>query len=119
MPKTTSEKIESVQEQIKQLENQKRRLIQAQKEHERKTRTKRLIERGALLESLIPDASTLSNDQIKTILVRAFRTDNARQNIASRNVVQPESASPRTVNRVNANSNVAAPDTSEWRTYTP
>ncbi len=36
MSKTTLEKIESVQEQIRQLENQKKKLVQQQKERERR-----------------------------------------------------------------------------------
>ena len=61
MAKTMEERIESVQAQIRQLENQKKRLMQEQKERARKARTKRLIERGAILESLIPEADTFTN----------------------------------------------------------
>ena len=73
MAKTTEERIESVQEQIRQLENQKKQLMAQQKERERKARTKRLIERGAILESLIPDADTFTNEQIKAFLEKTIR----------------------------------------------
>lgn len=39
----------------------------------RKKRTHRLIERGAILESFIEEASEKSNEEIKEILQRAFR----------------------------------------------
>ena len=73
MAKTTAEKIQSVQEQIQQLENQRKKLMQEQKDQARKARTKRLIERGAILESLIPDADTFTNEEIKTFLEKALR----------------------------------------------
>jgi hypothetical protein len=42
------------------------------KEEKRRSRTHRLIERGAILESLIPDAEAYSNEQIQHILRIAF-----------------------------------------------
>ena len=42
------------------------------KEETRRSRTHRLIERGAILESLIPDAEAYSNEQIQHILRIAF-----------------------------------------------
>ena len=63
-----TEKIISIEERIAQLENQRKQLIQKQKADERKARTKRLIERGAILESLIDGAEELTNDQISHIL---------------------------------------------------
>lgn len=38
------------------------------KEEKRRSRTHRLIERGAILESILPDAESYSNDEIKHIL---------------------------------------------------
>jgi len=73
MAKTTAEKIQSVQEQIQQLENQRKKLMQEQKDQARKARTKRLIERGAILESLIPNADTFTNEEIKALLEKALR----------------------------------------------
>ena len=72
MKKTTNEKILEATEKKQQLENQLKNLLQQQKTEERKARTKRLIERGAILESLIPNAETLENDHIKEILIQAL-----------------------------------------------
>jgi len=63
-----TEKIINIEEKIAQLENRKKKLVQKQKTDERKARTKRLIERGAILESLIDGAAELTNDQITHIL---------------------------------------------------
>ena len=81
MAKTKSEKIANIGEQITQLENQRKRLIQEQKAQERKDRTRRLIERGAILESLIDGAATFSNDEIKAILEKALHTENSRRTL--------------------------------------
>lgn len=73
--KTTTEKIEKVSETIERLENERKRLINQQKEQERKARTKRLIERGAILESMIYRAETLTNDEIKVFLSKTITSD--------------------------------------------
>jgi len=52
MPKTTAEKIATKREQIQQLQNEEKQLIQKQKEQDRKDRTKRLCQRHGLLESM-------------------------------------------------------------------
>ena len=82
MPRTTVEKIEGIQAQIQQLENERKRLMQRQKEQERKDRTKRLIERGAILESLVPGAAAFSNEQIKAFLEKTVGNDSARMILA-------------------------------------
>ncbi len=45
MAKTKAEKITSIEEEIRQLENRRRQLVQEQKAQERKDRTKRLCRR--------------------------------------------------------------------------
>ena len=75
MPKsklTLTEQIELAKEDIKQHENKLKLLNQKQKEQERKDRTRRLIERGAILESLIDGAADLNNERIKAILQAAL-----------------------------------------------
>jgi len=82
MSKNTSERIEVVQEQIIRLENQRKKLLQEQKEQERKARTKRLIERGAILESLIPNSEALTNEQVKAFLEKILLSDTSRNNLS-------------------------------------
>ena len=79
MPKTTAEKIATKDEQIQQLLNEKKRLIQKQKSDERKARTKRLIERGAILESLIADSETYTNEQLQIALKETIGSDYGRK----------------------------------------
>ena len=78
MTKTLNERITETKEKITQYENQVKQLAQKQKEAERKARTRRLIERGALLESFLAEPETLSNDQVKDILMKWRASCNAR-----------------------------------------
>jgi hypothetical protein len=59
-----TEKIAGIEEQISQLKNRQRELTQKHKAQERKERTRRLIERGAIAESLIDGAEDMTNDQL-------------------------------------------------------
>ena len=77
--KTTADKIEEAKAKITQYENHMKQLVQKQKSEERKARTKRLIERGAIFESLIPNADALTNEQVKTFLIKTMQTDFASQ----------------------------------------
>ena len=74
MAKTQIERIAGIEAEIKQLENRRKKLLQQQKEQERKVRTRRLIERGAILESLLDGAETLTNEEVKTVLSAALKT---------------------------------------------
>jgi TolA-binding protein len=77
--KTTAERIADAKERIEQYENQMKLLLQKQKEQERRERTRRLIERGAILESLIPGADSFTNEQIKLFLEKTVQTEYARR----------------------------------------
>lgn len=75
MTKTIDERIAETKERIAQYENQVKRLLQKRKEDECKARTHRLIERGAILESMIDGAEALTNEQIKAVLTAALNSD--------------------------------------------
>ena len=77
MAKTTNEKIMEAKAEKQKLQNRINTLTQQQKKEERKARTKRLIERGAILESLIPGADTLINEQIKAFLEKTILSENS------------------------------------------
>lgn len=73
--------IAKIQAQINQLTNKKKRLISEQKQAERKKRTKQLIERGAILESVIGNAEELSNEQLQTLLIEIFSSESVRAKV--------------------------------------
>ena len=72
MAKTRLEKIESIKTEITQLENQRKRLLQAEKEQERKDRTRRLCKRAGLMESMLPDTISLTDEQFKIFLEKTI-----------------------------------------------
>ena len=65
MAKTKAEKIAAIELQMTQLENQRKKLIQEQKQQERKDRTKRLCKRMGLFESSL---KTIAADHSRRIL---------------------------------------------------
>jgi hypothetical protein len=76
----TKSKIKSLQEEqevcekkLLQLKNRERKIRKTISNEERKKRTHRLIERGAILESFIEGASEKSNEEIKDILQKVFQ----------------------------------------------
>ena len=79
MAKTKAEKITSIEEEIRQLENKKKRLIQEQKEQERKDRTNRLCKRMGLFEKLLPDTISLTEEQFQTFLEKTVLTEHSRR----------------------------------------
>jgi predicted nucleic acid-binding Zn-ribbon protein len=69
--KTTRELADEERE-LEQLEHKSARLSQSLSTVERKARTRRLIERGAIAESFIENAEMLTNDEFKAILQHKF-----------------------------------------------
>jgi hypothetical protein len=82
MAKSKTEKIAGIEEQIAQLENQRKRLLQQQKEQDRKDRTRRLCTRAGLLESLLPDTITLTDEQFRLFLDKAVANEYGRNTLA-------------------------------------
>jgi NAD-dependent DNA ligase len=68
----TMEKLADAERKVEQGENKITLLTQSLSTMERKARTKRLIERGAIAESFFADAEKLTNDEFKRILATAF-----------------------------------------------
>jgi len=73
------EQIEKAKTDIRQGENRINELFQKKTIMERKQRTRRLIERGAMLESFIDRASELTNEQLLSLLRITFGTDSVRE----------------------------------------
>ena len=63
------EERQEVLKEIRQLENRKKIWENKQRNEERRVRTRRLIERGAILEGIFPLASSLSGAEVKAFLI--------------------------------------------------
>ena len=78
MAKTKAEKIADIEMQMAQLENQRTKLIQQQKQQERTDRKKRHCKRMGLFESLLPETVQLTDEQFKTFLEQTVATEQGR-----------------------------------------
>ena len=68
---------EKVLKEIRQLENRQKILQNKQRNEERKARTRRLIERGAILEGVFPLSPDLSGEEVKAFLAALSRLPGA------------------------------------------
>ena len=79
MAKTKAEKIAAIELQMTQLENQRKKLIQEQKQQERKDRTKRLCKRMGLFESMLPESISLTDEQFQIFLEKTIVAEHSRR----------------------------------------
>ena len=93
MSKNTAIRIESIESRIEQLQNERKRLMSLKKVTDRKARTKRLIERGAILESLFHNPTAITNDQFKIFLEKTITTDYAHKILREITTRKPETQS--------------------------
>jgi hypothetical protein len=79
-----------IEKKIKQHNNHLNNVLAKSREEEKRARASRLIQRGAIAESLIPNAKNLTNEQIEELLTVALRSpliqDMAREFISKANL---------------------------------
>lgn len=73
--KTIQEKIDFKENKIRQMSNELKKLKEKEKEIQRNKRTKRLIEKGAIFESLVKESKNFSSEEYKTLIEVAISTD--------------------------------------------
>lgn len=66
--KNIEEKILMAEEEIKQLQNKRKKLISQQKEEARKKRDRRLYEKGAVFESIFIESKNLTKDEFYQLI---------------------------------------------------
>ena len=79
--KEIKDKIDDIEERLRQLKNQERKILKQDIEKRRKERTHRLITRGAILESLIENAEELTDKEIKILLEEATKTKEFKETL--------------------------------------
>lgn len=79
--KNIDDEIQKAQTKIEQLTHRQDRLASKLKIEERKKRTRRLIEREAILESVIGNATDFTNEQIQALLIQVFSSEFARSSV--------------------------------------
>ena len=69
MPKKPSaDDAKAMAEQLRQLQNRQKILLNKKSDMERRARTKRLIEHGVILESVFPETATMSGLEVTAFL---------------------------------------------------
>ena len=96
--KNIDEKILMTEEEIKQLQNKRKKLISQQKQKERKKRDRRLYEKGAVFESIFTESKDFTKDEFYQLItypnlkeivnqkikkIMAMREESGNQNIAA------------------------------------
>lgn len=66
--KSLSERQAEIEAEIKQLENRQKILLNRKRKEERRERTHRLIEQGAILESIFPEVAAMTGEEVKAFL---------------------------------------------------
>jgi hypothetical protein len=72
---TSKQEQEAIREKIRRLENRQKILLNRKADAERKARTHKLIERGAILESVFPETAPISGEQVKAFLQTLRRSN--------------------------------------------
>ena len=75
--KNIEEKILMADEEIKQLQNKRKKLISQQKQEERKKRDKRIYEKGAVFESIFTESKDFTKDEFYQLITSLIRKEEA------------------------------------------
>ena len=75
--KNIEEKILMADEEIKQLQNKRKKLINQQKQEERKKRDRRLYEKGAVFESIFTESKNLTKEEFYQLITSLIRKEEA------------------------------------------
>ena len=76
--------IEDGKKKIRQFENREKMLRQKLSKEERRTRSHRLIVRGAVFESIVPEAKTMTDEEAAAFLRVALTSEPAREYLKKR-----------------------------------
>ena len=70
---------QKVEKKIGQLQNHQKILLNRKRQEERRTRTHRLIERGAILEGVFPAVTDMEGEEVKAFLIALSRLPGTRK----------------------------------------
>ena len=76
--------IEDGKKKIRQLENRGKMLRQKLSKEERRTRSHRLIVQGAVFESIVPEAKTMTDEEAAALLRLALTSEPVREFLRKR-----------------------------------
>jgi len=95
--KPISERMAKLQADLEKLNKQKKQLENEHKAEERKARTRRLCSRAGLLESMLPETITLTDEQYKSFLEKTvannFGHDKLKE-VLAQSTAEPKGETP-------------------------
>ena len=97
--KNIDEKILMTEEEIKQLQNKRKKLISQQKQKERKKRDRRLCEKGAVFESIFTESKDFTKDEFYQLITYPNLKEIVNQKIKKIIDSREESKNQNTENR--------------------
>lgn len=97
--KNIDEKILMTEEEIKQLQNKRKKLISQQKQKERKKRDRRLYEKGAVFESIFTESKDFTKDEFYQLITYPNLKEIVNQKIKEIIDSREESKNQNTENR--------------------
>ena len=84
--KNIEEKILMADEEIRQLQNKRKKLISQQKQEERKKRDKSIYVKGAVFESIFTESKNLTKDEFYQLITSLIRKEEA--NIKIKKIIE-------------------------------
>ena len=97
--KNIDKKILMAEEEIKQLQNKRKKLISQQKQKERKKRDRRLYEKGAVFESIFTESKDFTKDEFYQLITYPNLKEIVNQKIKKIIDSREESKNQNTENR--------------------
>ena len=94
--KNIDEKILMAEEEIKQLQNKRKKLISQQKQEERKKRDRRLYEKGAVFESIFSASKDFTKDEFYQLITFPNIKESINQKILKIMAMREESGNQNT-----------------------
>ena len=94
--KNIDEKILITEEEIKQLQNKRKKLISQQKQEERKKRDRRLYEKGAVFESIFTESKDFTKDEFYQLITYPNLKEIVNQKIKKIMAMREESGNQNT-----------------------
>ena len=94
--KNIDEKILITEEEIKQLQNKRKKLISQQKQKERKKRDRRLYEKGAVFESIFTESKDFTKDEFYQLITYPNLEEIVNQKIKKIMAMREESGNQNT-----------------------
>jgi hypothetical protein len=82
MAKTKTEQLASIEQEIRQLNERKKKLMQQQSADERKARSHRFCKRGGYMEKLLPDLALITDEQFETFFKNTAANNFGRKALA-------------------------------------